>query len=175
MLRYVLIFAAILTILLYVVILRKTRRRSDWYFSEHIATSYETIRISRFLLIGIAITLFCWFFGWYAYVQDVSLFTIVIFIVSEILLIGFSVVPFRGKSKKLHNYLAFSFAFTLPVIIVMIGLTSGLLIFSVSVAILQILLLCLSFLKSMSRWTLYLQTAYVGLYGLVLLIATIMI
>lgn len=173
--RYTLLFAGVLALLLYIVILRKTHIRSDWYFSEHIAINDETIRMSRFLLIGIVITLLCWFFGWYAYVQDVSLFTSVMFIASEILLIGLSVMPFRGKSKKLHNYLAFSFAFTLPVIIIMIGLTSGLLIFSVSVAVLQILLLLIPFLGSMSRWTLYLQTTYVGLYGLVLLIVTIMI
>lgn len=174
LMQHLLLLAGILSLSLYIVVLHRVRIHPQWYLSDHIAADTMTIQISRWLLVGIAVTLSGWFFGWYVSTHETLLIVRLCVVLSGILCVGVAFVPLRGATKQLHHVLAFSMALTFPIIEVGLGWVVGgmMLMFCAVIAAVQLTLLLLPIWKVMRRWTLYLQAAYIGLYGVVLALVT---
>ena len=166
--QHLLFLAGILSLSLYIVVLHRVRIRPEWYLSDHIAADAITIQIARWLLVSFAVALSGWFFGWYVPTHETPLIVKLCVVLSGILCVGVAFVPLRGTTKQLHHVLAFSMALTFPIIEVGIGWTASgtILLFCAAIAAAQLTLLLLPIWKVMRRWTLYLQTMYIWLYGL---------
>ena len=166
--QHLLLLAGVLSLSLYIVVLHRVRIRPQWYLSDHIAADAMTTQIARWLLVGIAVVLSGWFFGWYVPMHETLLIVKLCVVLSGILCVGAAFVPLRGTTKQLHHVLAFSMALTFPIIEVGIGWTASgtILLFCAAIAAAQLTLLLLPIWKVMRRWTLYLQTMYIWLYGL---------